>query len=230
LVPKATRPDNGDLFPVMRREPLSRRVAQLLKQHILVEGLPPGHRLPAERRLADRLNVSRTVLREALSLLIGEGIVERRSAHALCVADFDRARVAADFAPVDAESIQMRDLIELRAIIELGSIETIVQRVTEAQLQLAALMLSPDVQVNFNLKKGSLPIRGDVNLDAANACMKKGIEILANPDGVLPSGEQLLSSDTQQQLQDLLLEFFSDKSQTVDDLVERDAEIIASAD
>jgi glucose/mannose transport system substrate-binding protein len=102
--------------------------------------------------------------------------------------------------------------------------------VTEAQLQLAALMLSPEVQVNFNLKKGSLPIRGDVNLDAANACMKKGLEILANPDGVLPSGEQLLSSDTQQQLQDLELEFFSDKSQTVDDFIERFAEIMASAD
>jgi glucose/mannose transport system substrate-binding protein len=102
--------------------------------------------------------------------------------------------------------------------------------ITEAQLQLAALMLSPEVQVNFNLKKGSLPIRGDVNLDAANACMKKGLEILANPDGVLPSGEQLLSSDTQQQLQDLELEFFSDKSQTVDDFIERFAEIMASAD
>lgn len=102
--------------------------------------------------------------------------------------------------------------------------------ITAAQLKLAALMLSPDVQVAFNLKKGSLPIRGDVNLDAANACMKKGLEILADPNGVLPSGEQLLSSDTQQQLQDLALEFFSDKSQTVDDFIAQYAEIMASAE
>ena len=40
-------------------------------------------------------------------------------------------------------------------------------------------MLSPEVQVAFNLKKGSLPVRGDVDLSAANDCMKKGLEILA---------------------------------------------------
>ena len=33
--------------------------------------------------------------------------------------------------------------------------------VTAAQLELASLMISKEVQVNFNLKKGSLPIRGD---------------------------------------------------------------------
>lgn len=101
--------------------------------------------------------------------------------------------------------------------------------VTAAQLRLAALMLSPDVQVAFNLKKGSLPIRGDVNLDAANSCMKKGLEILADPNGVLPAGEQLLSSDTQQQLQDLEVEFFSDKAMSVDDFVAQFADIMAQA-
>ena len=40
-------------------------------------------------------------------------------------------------------------------------------------------MFSPETQVAFNLKKGSLPVRGDVDLDAANDCMKKGLEILA---------------------------------------------------
>ena len=40
---------------------------------------------------------------------------------------------------------------------------------TEAQGVLASLMLSPKVQVAFNLKKGSLPVRGDVDLASANA-------------------------------------------------------------
>ena len=43
-----------------------------------------------------------------------------------------------------------------------------------AQKELAKLMISKEVQVAFNLKKGSLPIRGDVDLSAANDCMKKG--------------------------------------------------------
>jgi hypothetical protein len=40
-------------------------------------------------------------------------------------------------------------------------------------------MVSKEAQVAFNLKKGSLPIRGDIDLAAANDCMKKGLEILA---------------------------------------------------
>ncbi|WP_180901380.1 ABC transporter substrate-binding protein [Martelella soudanensis] len=100
--------------------------------------------------------------------------------------------------------------------------------VTAAQLELASMLISPETQVEFNLVKGSLPVRGDVDLEAANACMKKGIEILANPDNVLPSTEQLLDSDTQGQITDLALEFFS-SDMSVDDAMERQKEIIEQA-
>jgi glucose/mannose transport system substrate-binding protein len=59
----------------------------------------------------------------------------------------------------------------------------------KAQLELASMMLSKEAQVAFNLKKGSLPIRGDVDLAAANDCMKKGLEILATGN-LLPTGDQ----------------------------------------
>ncbi|NLS04963.1 carbohydrate ABC transporter substrate-binding protein [Rhizobium sp. P32RR-XVIII] len=100
--------------------------------------------------------------------------------------------------------------------------------VTKAQLELAKMLLSKEVQVKFNLVKGSLPVRGDVDLNAANACMKKGIEILSNLDNVLPSTEQMLDSDTQGQLQDLALEFFSSKM-SVDDAIDRQVDIISQA-
>ena len=90
------------------------------------------------------------------------------------------------------------------------------------------MLVSPETQVEFNLVKGSLPVRGDVDLEAANACMKKGIEILANPENVLPSTEQLLDSDTQGQITDLALEFFS-SDMSVDDAMERQKEIIEQA-
>ena len=48
-----------------------------------------------------------------------------------------------------------------------------------AQEVLASTMLAPATQVAFNLKKGSLPVRGDVDITAANDCMKKGLDILA---------------------------------------------------
>jgi glucose/mannose transport system substrate-binding protein len=80
------------------------------------------------------------------------------------------------------------------------------------------------------MKKGSMPIRTDIDLSGANDCMKKAIEILKGPDGLLPGGETLLSSDTQQQLDDLNQEFFADKSYSIDDYINRYAEIIGSAD
>ena len=100
--------------------------------------------------------------------------------------------------------------------------------ITAAQLELASMLVSPETQVEFNLVKGLLPVRGDVDLEAANACMKKGIEILANPENVLPSTEQLLDSDTQGQITDLALEFFS-SDMSVDDAMERQKEIIEQA-
>ena len=76
-----------------------------------------------------------------------------------------------------------------------------------AQKRLAALLVTPEVQVAFNLKKGSLPIRGDVDLAAANACMMKGLEILAGGN-IMPAGDQLWSPDTVKQAEDLMVEFW----------------------
>ena len=80
--------------------------------------------------------------------------------------------------------------------------------ITAAQKELAALLISPEVQVSFNLAKGSLPVRGDIDMSSANGCMQKGLEILAD-GGVLPSGDQSLSADTQTQIEDLMAQFWS---------------------
>jgi glucose/mannose transport system substrate-binding protein len=76
-----------------------------------------------------------------------------------------------------------------------------------AQKRLAALLVTPEVQVAFNLKKGSLPIRGDVDLAAANDCMKKGLSILAGGN-IVPSGDQNWTPDTVKQSEDLMVEFW----------------------
>lgn len=100
--------------------------------------------------------------------------------------------------------------------------------VVEAQGQLARILIGKDAQLAFNMKKGSMPIRTDIDLAQANPCMQKALGLLEN--GLLPSGDWALSSDTQQQLQDLNIEFLGDLSITVDDYVERYASIIESAD
>jgi len=100
---------------------------------------------------------------------------------------------------------------------------------SKAQDVLASTLLAPTTQVAFNLKKGSLPVRGDVDLSAANDCMKKGLDILAKGN-VIQGTDQLLSADSQKQKEDLFSEFFADPSMTPEDAQKRFADIIASAD
>lgn len=99
----------------------------------------------------------------------------------------------------------------------------------KAQEVLATTLLDPKTQVAFNLKKGSLPVRGDVDLAAANDCMKKGLDILAKGN-VIQSADQLVSADTTKQIEDLFAEFFATPSLTPEDAQKRFADIIAAAD
>jgi len=98
-----------------------------------------------------------------------------------------------------------------------------------AQEELASVMFDAKTQVAFNLKKGSLPIRKDVDLNAANDCMKKGLAILEKGD-IIASPDQLITPDTATQIEGMFTEFFSDNSITPEDAQERFAELIANAD
>ncbi|SMF70063.1 ABC transporter substrate-binding protein [Neorhizobium sp. CSC1952] len=100
---------------------------------------------------------------------------------------------------------------------------------SKAQDILAETIVDPKVQVAFNLKKGSVPIRGDVDIAAANDCMKKGLDIIAKGN-IVTSTDQLLSQDTQKQKEDLMSEFFASASITPEDAQKRFADIIGSAD
>lgn len=100
---------------------------------------------------------------------------------------------------------------------------------SKAQEQLASIMLSPETQVAFNLKKGSMPVRGDVDLSAANDCMKKGLEVL-KAGNVIQSTDELLSPDTTTQLNDLVTQFFANDSITPEQLQADYAALIGTAD
>ena len=101
---------------------------------------------------------------------------------------------------------------------------------SKAQETLASVMLSKETQVAFNLKKGSLPVRGDVDLNAANDCMKKGIAILAKgPAAIIPATDQLMTADSNTQINDLFAEFFAKPEMKPQDAQKRFAALVAKA-
>jgi glucose/mannose transport system substrate-binding protein len=99
---------------------------------------------------------------------------------------------------------------------------------SKAQETLASVMLSKETQVAFNLKKGSLPVRGDVDLNTADDCMKKGLAILAK-GAIIPAPDQLMTADSNTQINDLFAEFFAKPAMTTKDAQKRFAALIASA-
>jgi glucose/mannose transport system substrate-binding protein len=101
--------------------------------------------------------------------------------------------------------------------------------VTEAQMLMASTLVTKEVQVAFNLKKGSLPMRADVDLSAANDCMKKGLAILDGSDAVFPNDVQMIDRDSINQINDLFTEFMANPDMAPADAQEKFASIIESA-
>ncbi|RUM20434.1 carbohydrate ABC transporter substrate-binding protein [Rhizobium vallis] len=101
--------------------------------------------------------------------------------------------------------------------------------VERAQLSLASMMVSPEVQVKFNLAKGSLPIRSDVDMSAADACMQIGIPLLDDPSRVVPSDSTWRTEAFQQQENALYSDIWFNKDLSIADAQARFVDMIANA-
>jgi glucose/mannose transport system substrate-binding protein len=101
--------------------------------------------------------------------------------------------------------------------------------ITAAQKRLAALLVTPEVQVQFNLKKGSMPIRDDIDLNAASECMRKGLEILQT-GAILPTIDQLLAPISVTELDDLIQEFWNSDTMTAAEFQIRYADVLERAE
>ncbi len=67
--------------------PAYQEVARWLEGLILDGTLPPGKRMPSERRLSERMNFSRPLIREALKELRGRGVIHTHHGRGSYVAE-----------------------------------------------------------------------------------------------------------------------------------------------
>lgn len=99
-----------------------------------------------------------------------------------------------------------------------------------AQDKLATLMMDPAVQTEFNAFKGALPARLDANVAELDACAQLGQKVLAGgAANQLPNFALAFSPDTQGQIEDLLGNYWSNRSMSPADAAKQLASIIASA-
>jgi glucose/mannose transport system substrate-binding protein len=86
----------------------------------------------------------------------------------------------------------------------------------KAQHLLATVMTSPGPQVAFSAKKGSIPIRTDVDESKLDVCAQMGIAAMKDKSRQLPNAEMLVAPDLNGALQDVITNFWN-KNESVDD-------------
>jgi GntR family transcriptional repressor for pyruvate dehydrogenase complex len=120
--------------PVPSEPNLTDRVTEMLLEEITSGDYQIGEVLPPEQIIATRMGVSRTVLREAVSRLKGDGIVQSKQGRGLTVMQTARPSVlrmqAADIGDAD----QVLRIVELRRGFEIEAAQLAAQRRSEEDL------------------------------------------------------------------------------------------------
>jgi glucose/mannose transport system substrate-binding protein len=94
---------------------------------------------------------------------------------------------------------------------------------------LAKMLLTKEVQVAFNGKKGSLPVRTDIDASQLDACAQIGMSVLKDPTKQLPGPDWLATPDMLTTLQDVDVEFWASKTMTPEQFAEKYATVVANS-
>src|SRR5215510_11387721 len=132
-MPKA-RPSN---WPNPTVQTLPDQVAEAILQRIATGELPPGHRLPAQRELAQSMGVGLAVIREAVQRLATLNIVEAAHGSGTIIRPFRWLPLLYDKSlfHLAMQRIGIHDLWEARRLLEGQIIRLAVQRRTELDLE-----------------------------------------------------------------------------------------------
>ncbi len=125
------------LFKKIRPKRVSDEVFKQIMDLILTGKLKPGDRLPPERELAERLGVSRPVVREAISRLVAKGYLDNIQGSGTYVRSITEPYIEEtaiqDFLKKGKEALPQ--VVEVRRILETWSAATAAVRATEKELK-----------------------------------------------------------------------------------------------
>src|SRR5690606_11675904 len=118
-----------------RSEPnLTDRITEVLISEITSGQYKVGEILPPEQVIAERLGVSRTVLREAVSRLKADGLVTSKQGRGLAITATARPSVLRMHAADEGNLDQILGIVELRRGFEIEAASLAAVRRTEADL------------------------------------------------------------------------------------------------
>ncbi|WP_339060135.1 FadR/GntR family transcriptional regulator [Tepidibacillus marianensis] len=138
---------------------LYQEVLVQINEIIKEDNLEVGDRLPSERELAERLNVGRSSVREALRALELLGLISTRQGEGTFIEESSShhlVQILAFFILRDQKS--KRDLLEMRKMIEMDAIRLAAERITKEQIQKIERLLD---ETEHRIQSGLLPVQED---------------------------------------------------------------------
>ena len=97
-----------------------------------------------------------------------------------------------------------------------------------AQDLLAKTMLDPETQVKFNAKKGSVPVRTDIDVSTMDSCAQSGSKLLADPKRQAPNMSLAVPASIVGALEDVVSQFWNTPSMSVDAFIAKYAVAVKS--
>lgn len=114
---------------------LAQRTADTLRAQIRSgEDYAPGSKLPNENHLSLKLGVSRTTLREAIRILVAEGLLQVQRGKGTFVTE-RKDQLASTLPSFDEKKVTLKDLYEARLIIEPAAAALACQRATDEEIE-----------------------------------------------------------------------------------------------
>ena len=153
--------DPSPLYRIIGGQRRQGTLAQQLAVQILRGELPAGHVFPSEIEFADQLGISRSALREALGVLASKGLVHGRPKAGTCVTPrrqwslLDPDLLAWQFQAEPSPDF-LRDLFELRMVIEPAAAALAAKRRTHAQIDGMAVALDEMDRLGLATEEGRM--------------------------------------------------------------------------
>lgn len=165
---------------IKKTENLTSQVFEQLKDQIITGKWKPGYKIPSENELAEIFNVSRMTVREALQALVALDLLEKKRGRGTFVKNsFTESFISSLLPLIQFDRSQAAYMHEYRKIVEVGSIELVVERASLEDIQrLKSILEEMKKYRQNNLEKFALE---DVNFHLAlSQITKNPIIIRAN--------------------------------------------------
>jgi GntR family transcriptional repressor for pyruvate dehydrogenase complex len=155
-----------ELSRIARPLRLSEEVSSDLQRRVAGGEIKPGDRLPTEKTLGEAYGVSRAVVREAIARLKADGLIETRQGSGAFVVETPKTINLRLWQGAGPELDELRDIFELRAMVEGAVAELAAQRRDETDLRTMATHLQ---QMDDALTSGNDGTEADDNFHIAMA-------------------------------------------------------------